>query len=246
MARTRNKAMKGANQPTKAAANAKRKNAAGALDNAPSKKAKKVSQAKKNAKKNAKNPAAESPSEKEKLADELKAQVAEDKATAKPDKDAAEKSLSPPATPTKKNVAATNASPPPQPPKKKTNPSAKNVNALGPNTRIRSLRGSKRTKMQTGGAQNCMQCKKLCAYGHQCPSCKRTFHNMCMLSLKKGAGTMCIACFESSDETLKVLDSHVYDPYSPGNYIPYHPFTRRYAITTKTKLDLVRVPGILT
>jgi hypothetical protein len=241
MARTRNKATKGASQQTKAAAPAKRKNAAGGVHSAGSKRAKKGSQAKKNAK----NPAAESPPEKEKSADEMKAQVAEDKATPKPDKDAAEKSLSPPATPTKNNGAATNASPPPQPQKKKTNPSAKNVNVLGPNTRMRSSRGSKRTKMQTGGAQNCMHCKKLCSYGHQCPSCKRTFHNTCMLSLNKSAGKMCIACFESSDATLKVLDSHVYDPYSPGNYIPFHPFTRRYA-ATQTKLDLVRVPGILT
>jgi len=50
-----------------------------------------------------------------------------------------------------------------------------------------------------------------------------------MLSLHDGTENICIRCFEKNNVDPKSLDSHDHDPYSPGKFIPYHPFTKRYA-----------------
>ena len=47
---------------------------------------------------------------------------------------------------------------------------------------------------------------------------------------------MCIECFESKDIDPKHLDSHDHDPFSPGCFVPFHPFTKRYACTKKLEL----------
>ena len=52
-----------------------------------------------------------------------------------------------------------------------------------------------------------------------------------MLSLKKGKIQMCTECFEKRKVPLDQLDSHVHAPYNPGNFVAYHPFTKRYADT---------------
>ena len=40
---------------------------------------------------------------------------------------------------------------------------------------------------------------------------------------------MCTSCFEKKKIDPKSLDSQDHDPYSPGKFVPYHPFTKRYA-----------------
>ena len=50
-----------------------------------------------------------------------------------------------------------------------------------------------------------------------------------MLSLQKGKKRLCTQCFETQDIHAKDLDSHDHDPFSPGVFEPYHPFTKRYA-----------------
>ena len=116
--------------------------------------------------------------------------------------------------------------------KKKKKPISNQPRANAP---VRNMR-PRHAKLKIGGVQNCTRCKQICSYGHQCPSCKRTFHNFCMLSLQLSTSKMCIACFEKSNASLKVLDSHLHDPYSPGKFIPYHPFTKHYATARSIQL----------
>ena len=158
------------------------------------------------------------------------------------------KPVAPPATPTNgaKNDAPKNDTSPPPKKKTKKNPSKNANTSTNPNpSGVRPrLRRKTKAKLQTGGAQNCINCKQICTYGHKCVTCKRTFHVTCMLSLHKGATQQCIECFEKSSQTLKTLDSYMHDPYSPGCFIPYHPFTKRYACA-RLKLNLNVVPDIL-
>ena len=145
-----------------------------------------------------------------------------------------EQNKSAPSTPkkTKEPTPTGNASPPANKSQKEKKPISNQPRANAP---VRNMR-PRHAKLKIGGVQNCTRCKQICSYGHQCPSCKRTFHNFCMLSLHKSTSKMCIACFEKSNASLKVLDSHLHDPYSPGKFIPYHPFTKHYATARSIQL----------
>jgi len=85
------------------------------------------------------------------------------------------------------------------------------------------------SRPSTGGAHNCCECNQICSYGHKCPACKKYFHDKCLLSMNDGEGKSCIKCFEKSGGgDLNQLDSHDHTPYSPDNFVPYHPYTKRY------------------
>ena len=50
-----------------------------------------------------------------------------------------------------------------------------------------------------------------------------------MLSLNDGDGRVCIKCFERKNMDPAQLDKHDHAPFSPENFVPYHPFTKHYA-----------------
>lgn len=79
------------------------------------------------------------------------------------------------------------------------------------------------------GAGCCQQCNRSCSYGHKCPECNQVFHTICMLSLNNGDNRVCIKCFEREKMDVEKLDKHDHAPFSPGNMVPFHPFTKKYA-----------------
>ena len=50
-----------------------------------------------------------------------------------------------------------------------------------------------------------------------------------MLSLNNGDNRVCIKCFERKKMDVEKLDKHDHAPFSPGNMVPFHPFTKKYA-----------------
>ena len=50
-----------------------------------------------------------------------------------------------------------------------------------------------------------------------------------MLSLNGGASKMCVPCFEKKGLNVDELDSHDHAPFTPESFVPFHPFTKRYA-----------------
>ena len=86
------------------------------------------------------------------------------------------------------------------------------------------------SRATVGGDMKYTQCQQICTYAHKCPGCQKVFHNICMLSMMSGTKSICIGCFESQRLAPESLDSHDYAPFSPSNYVPYHPFTKKYAV----------------
>ena len=54
-----------------------------------------------------------------------------------------------------------------------------------------------------------------------------------MLSLNNGDNRVCIKCFEREKMDVEKLDKHDHAPFSPGNMVPFHPFTKKYAQKNK-------------
>ena len=57
-----------------------------------------------------------------------------------------------------------------------------------------------------------------------------------MLSLNGGNDKMCTECWEAKNISPDALDSHDHAPFSPENFVPFHPFTKKYFLCKKTLL----------
>ena len=85
-------------------------------------------------------------------------------------------------------------------------------------------------RLSRGGAQRCLQCGQLATFVIKCDLCYQPLHKECVLSLDAGTQLVCVKCFEGKKLSASALDDHMYAPFSPNNTVPWHTFTRNYAV----------------
>ena len=117
----------------------------------------------------------------------------------------------------------------PSPKKKRRPPSS-------PARKKRATRGG--SAVTHGAVTKCSYCGTKVSYMHRCPICKKVFHNICMLSMNKATNKMCIDCFEEKQIDQSSLDGHDHAPFSPGCFVPFHPFTKKYLASVSCKRQL--------